>query len=154
MPPCPPHQATLTRLLDHLSLVASFHDFNRMNSQNIAVCFGPVLLTQSQEPRRGGTAAAVPRSYARSEDIASAVDFKRHIEVLHYLLQAWPGEQEGRGAPVTPILGHRGSVMLCDVPVLPRSPLPPSSGCRDLGALGVWVPFGSPPPPPFLRVPL
>ncbi|POI21986.1 hypothetical protein CIB84_014266, partial [Bambusicola thoracicus] len=82
-------KATLTRLLDHLSLVASFHDFNRMNSQNIAVCFGPVLLTQSQEPRRGGN-AAVPRSYAHSEDIASAVDFKRHIEVLHYLLQAWP----------------------------------------------------------------
>nr|XP_038025259.1 rho GTPase-activating protein SYDE1 [Anas platyrhynchos] len=81
-------KATLTRLLDHLSLVASFHDFNRMNPQNIAVCFGPVLLTQSQEPRRGGTSGA--RSYAHSEDIASAVDFKRHIEVLHYLLQAWP----------------------------------------------------------------
>uniref|UniRef100_A0A493TJ12 Rho GTPase-activating protein SYDE1 n=1 Tax=Anas platyrhynchos platyrhynchos TaxID=8840 RepID=A0A493TJ12_ANAPP len=81
-------KATLTRLLDHLSLVASFHDFNRMNPQNIAVCFGPVLLTQSQEPRRGGTGGA--RSYAHSEDIASAVDFKRHIEVLHYLLQAWP----------------------------------------------------------------
>uniref|UniRef100_A0A8C0FQ10 Rho GTPase-activating protein SYDE1 n=1 Tax=Bubo bubo TaxID=30461 RepID=A0A8C0FQ10_BUBBB len=77
-------KATLTRLLDHLSLVASFHDFNRMNSQNIAVCFGPVLLTQNQEPRRS---AAATRSYAHSEDIASAVDFKRHIEVLHYLLQ-------------------------------------------------------------------
>ncbi|XP_062454333.1 rho GTPase-activating protein SYDE1 [Rhea pennata] len=34
-------KATLTRLLDHLSLVASFHGFNRMNPQNIAVCFGP-----------------------------------------------------------------------------------------------------------------
>ncbi|XP_072216918.1 rho GTPase-activating protein SYDE1 [Excalfactoria chinensis] len=83
-------KATLTRLLDHLSLVASFHDFNRMNSQNIAVCFGPVLLTQNQEPRYRGTSSIVPRSYTHSEDIASAVDFKRHIEVLHYLLQAWP----------------------------------------------------------------
>ncbi|KAM6188724.1 rho GTPase-activating protein SYDE1 [Sarcoramphus papa] len=86
-------KATLTRLLDHLSLVASFHDFNRMNSQNIAVCFGPVLLTQNQEPRRSGTSSSTGtgnRSYAHSEDIASAVDFKRHIEVLHYLLQAWP----------------------------------------------------------------
>lgn len=91
--------------------MASFHDFNRMNSQNIAVCFGPVLLTQSQEPRRGGTAAAVPRSYARSEDIASAVDFKRHIEVLHYLLQAWPGEQEGGGGTRDP---HPGSPWLRD----------------------------------------
>uniref|UniRef100_A0A8B9NLW6 Rho GTPase-activating protein SYDE1 n=1 Tax=Accipiter nisus TaxID=211598 RepID=A0A8B9NLW6_9AVES len=84
-------KATLTRLLDHLSLVASFHDFNRMNSQNIAVCFGPVLLTQNQEPRRSSTGTGTNnRSYAHSEDIASAVDFKRHIEVLHYLLQAWP----------------------------------------------------------------
>ncbi|KFM03758.1 Rho GTPase-activating protein SYDE2, partial [Aptenodytes forsteri] len=84
-------KATLTRLLDHLSLVASFHDFNRMNSQNIAVCFGPVLLTQNQELRRSGTGTGTGnRSYAHCEDIASAVDFKRHIEVLHYLLQAWP----------------------------------------------------------------
>lgn len=77
--------------------MASFHDFNRMNPQNIAVCFGPVLLTQSQEPRRGGGTGGA-RSYAHSEDIASAVDFKRHIEVLHYLLQAWPGEQASGGA--------------------------------------------------------
>ncbi|KAM6229558.1 LOW QUALITY PROTEIN: rho GTPase-activating protein SYDE1 [Spheniscus humboldti] len=84
-------KATLTRLLDHLSLVASFHDFNRMNSQNIAVCFGPVLLTQNQELRRSGTGTGTGnRGYAHCEDIASAVDFKRHIEVLHYLLQAWP----------------------------------------------------------------
>ncbi|XP_040468490.1 rho GTPase-activating protein SYDE1 [Falco naumanni] len=80
-------KATLTRLLDHLSLVASFHDFNRMNAQNIAVCFGPVLLTQNQELRHPSTGT---RGYGHSEDIASAVDFKRHIEVLHYLLQAWP----------------------------------------------------------------
>ncbi|XP_035754331.1 rho GTPase-activating protein SYDE1, partial [Egretta garzetta] len=87
-------KATLTRLLDHLSLVASFHEFNRMNSQNIAVCFGPVLLTQNQEPRRSGTGTGTGnRSYAHCEDIASAVDFKRHIEVLHYLLQAWPASE-------------------------------------------------------------
>ncbi|NXX99966.1 SYDE2 protein, partial [Centropus bengalensis] len=43
-------KATLTRLLDHLSLVASYHLFNRMTPQNLAVCFGPVLLTQSQDP--------------------------------------------------------------------------------------------------------
>lgn len=100
--PPPPSQATLTRLLDHLSLVASFHDFNRMNSQNIAVCFGPVLLNQNQEPRCSGAATGTGnRSYAHCEDIASAVDFKRHIEVLHYLLQAWPGER-GRGDTCNP----------------------------------------------------
>ncbi|XP_074990161.1 rho GTPase-activating protein SYDE1 [Calonectris borealis] len=98
-------KATLTRLLDHLSLVASFHDFNRMNSQNIAVCFGPVLLTQNQEPRRSGIgtgAGTGNRGYTHCEDIASAVDFKRHIEVLHYLLQAWPAP---RSAPTPQLLG-------------------------------------------------
>ncbi|KAM6307851.1 LOW QUALITY PROTEIN: rho GTPase-activating protein SYDE1 [Podargus strigoides] len=88
-------KATLTRLLDHLSLVASFHAFNRMTPQNIAVCFGPVLLTQHPEPRR--TPVSPPPvivtpvvTAARGEDVAGAVDFKKHIEVLHYLLQAWP----------------------------------------------------------------
>ncbi|KAM9115467.1 rho GTPase-activating protein SYDE1 isoform 1-T1 [Pangshura tecta] len=86
-------KATLTVLLDHLSLVASFHDFNRMNSQNIAVCFGPVLLNQNQEPW-----CQRAHSYGHCEEISSAVDFKRHIEVLHYLLQAWPAPyRKGRG---------------------------------------------------------
>ncbi|XP_062383056.1 rho GTPase-activating protein SYDE1 [Sardina pilchardus] len=100
-----PEKATLTLLLDHLSLVASFCDSNRMTCQNLAVCFGPVLLTPTQEswiPVVPGAPAAMPavpaqhnagrggRSFAHSEDIASAVDFKRHIEVLHYLLQLWP----------------------------------------------------------------
>uniref|UniRef100_A0A8C7RKW9 Rho GTPase-activating protein SYDE1 n=1 Tax=Oncorhynchus mykiss TaxID=8022 RepID=A0A8C7RKW9_ONCMY len=81
-----PERATLSLLLDHLSLVASYSDCNRMNCQNLAVCFGPVLLTPTQEswrptaPGQGG------------EEIASAVDFKRHIEALHYLLQLWPSK--------------------------------------------------------------
>ncbi|XP_069087754.1 rho GTPase-activating protein SYDE1 [Pleurodeles waltl] len=78
-------RATLTMLLNHLSIVASYRDYNRMNAQNIAVCFGPVLLTQNQDPLRQGY-----QSYAHCGEIASAVDFKRHIEVLHYLLQVWP----------------------------------------------------------------
>ncbi|XP_069460031.1 rho GTPase-activating protein SYDE1 [Ambystoma mexicanum] len=78
-------KATLTMLLNHLSVVASYRDYNRMNAQNIAVCFGPVLLAQNQDPMRQGS-----RSYAHCGEIASAVDFKRHIEVLHYLLQVWP----------------------------------------------------------------
>ncbi|XP_028678746.2 rho GTPase-activating protein SYDE1 isoform X1 [Erpetoichthys calabaricus] len=77
-----PEKATLTMLLDHLSLVASYSDANRMTSQNLAVCFGPVLLTPGQEPG--------VRSFAHCEEIASAVDFKRHIEALHYMLQLWP----------------------------------------------------------------
>uniref|UniRef100_A0A667ZD61 Rho GTPase-activating protein SYDE1 n=1 Tax=Myripristis murdjan TaxID=586833 RepID=A0A667ZD61_9TELE len=77
-----PERATLSLLLDHLSLVASFSSANRMTHQNLAVCFGPVLLTPTQEAWRGGGGGGG----------GGAVDFKRHIEVLHYLLQLWPGE--------------------------------------------------------------
>ncbi|KAL4648588.1 rho GTPase-activating protein SYDE1-like [Arapaima gigas] len=92
-----PEKATLMLLLDHLSLVASYSDFNRMTCQNLAVCFGPVLLTPSQDSWRPGVSWGQGtgsqrggRGFTHSEDIASAVDFKRHIEVLHYLLQLWP----------------------------------------------------------------
>ncbi|XP_016141024.1 rho GTPase-activating protein SYDE1-like [Sinocyclocheilus grahami] len=95
-------RATLSFLLDHLSLVASYSDSNRMTCQNLAVCFGPVLLTPTQESWQAGMTAPGSgalagsgagrggRSFAHSEEIASAVDFKRHIEALHYLLQLWP----------------------------------------------------------------
>ncbi|XP_051769588.1 rho GTPase-activating protein SYDE2 isoform X2 [Ctenopharyngodon idella] len=97
-----PERATLSFLLDHLSLVASYSDSNRMTCQNLAVCFGPVLLTPTQESWQAGLTAPGSgammgsgasrggRSFAHSEEIASAVDFKRHIEALHYLLQLWP----------------------------------------------------------------
>ncbi|XP_069783678.1 rho GTPase-activating protein SYDE2-like isoform X2 [Narcine bancroftii] len=79
-------KATLTLLLDHLSLVASLQESNKMTCQNLAVCFGPVLLGQKQEnPQQGGSC-----SFSHSKELASALDFKRHIEVLHYLLQLWP----------------------------------------------------------------
>uniref|UniRef100_A0A8C2EN95 Synapse defective Rho GTPase homolog 1 n=1 Tax=Cyprinus carpio TaxID=7962 RepID=A0A8C2EN95_CYPCA len=78
-------RATLSFLLDHLSLVASYSDSNRMTCQNLAVCFGPVLLTPTQESWQAGMTGP-------GSGIASAVDFKRHIEALHYLLQLWPGD--------------------------------------------------------------
>lgn len=71
-----------------------------MTVQNLAVCFGPVLLPARQAPAR-------PRICSSGPGLANAVDFKRHIEVLHYLLQAWPGQsfrprcQSGTAAPAT-----------------------------------------------------
>lgn len=98
-------QATLSLLLDHLSLVASFSDCNLMTCQNLAVCFGPVLLTPTQDSWKGAGPAIFPSALAgpgsslagrsftqQSMEMASAVDFKRHIEALHYLLQLWPSE--------------------------------------------------------------
>ncbi|KAK6308771.1 hypothetical protein J4Q44_G00202340 [Coregonus suidteri] len=76
---------TLRRLLDHLKLVASHHEVNKMTCQNLAVCFGPVLLSQRQE-----ASCHSNRVFIDSEELASALHFKKHIEVLHYLLQLWP----------------------------------------------------------------
>ncbi|XP_045405392.1 rho GTPase-activating protein SYDE1 [Lemur catta] len=91
-------RATLTLLLDHLRLVSSFHAHNRMTPQNLAVCFGPVLLPARQAPAR-------PRVRSSGPGLASAVDFKRHIEVLHYLLQSWPDPRLPPEAPdVAPYL--------------------------------------------------
>ncbi|KAK1794490.1 hypothetical protein P4O66_011359 [Electrophorus voltai] len=78
--------ATLSLLLDHLSLVAYFSHCNLMTCQNLAVCFGPVLLTPTQESWRAGLGGRG----LNTVEITSAVDFKRHIEALHYLLQLWP----------------------------------------------------------------
>lgn len=70
-----------------------------MTHQNLAVCFGPVLLTPTQEAWRAGGGGRGGRGggkgFGHGEEIASAVDFKRHIEALHYLLQLWPGETGG-----------------------------------------------------------
>ncbi|KAG8517293.1 Rho GTPase-activating protein SYDE1 [Galemys pyrenaicus] len=85
-------KATLTLLLDHLRLVSSFHVHNRMTPQNLAVCFGPVLLPARQAPTRS-------RIRGSGSGITNAVDFKRHIEVLHYLLQAWPDPRRSPEVP-------------------------------------------------------
>lgn len=79
---------TLQKLLDHLKLVASCQEVNKMTCQNLAVCFGPVLLSQRQD-----ASCHTNRVFIDSEELASALHFKKHIEVLHYLLQLWPGKE-------------------------------------------------------------
>ncbi|XP_048358633.1 rho GTPase-activating protein SYDE1 isoform X2 [Sphaerodactylus townsendi] len=94
-------KATLRLLLDHLSLVAAFYAFNRMNAQNLAVCFGPVLL--SQGPGRAGDPAFGSQHLTAS----STVDFKHHIEVLHYLLQSWPAQHRNTEGDEPPLPRER-----------------------------------------------
>ncbi|XP_053325913.1 rho GTPase-activating protein SYDE2 isoform X2 [Spea bombifrons] len=93
-------RATLKMLLDHLKLVASYHEVNKMTCQNLAVCFGPVLLSQRQE-----TSVHSNRVFIDSEELASALDFKKHIEVLHYLLQMWP--VKSAKSPTSPASGQQ-----------------------------------------------
>ena len=66
-------------LLDHLKRVAVKANTNKMTTQNLAVCFGPVLLCPSLKSTTG----------------QDALDFRKHIEVLQYLLDIWP-ERTGR----------------------------------------------------------
>uniref|UniRef100_A0A4W5K2C5 Synapse defective Rho GTPase homolog 2 n=1 Tax=Hucho hucho TaxID=62062 RepID=A0A4W5K2C5_9TELE len=98
---------TLRRLLDHLKLVASHHDVNKMTCQNLAVCFGPVLLSQRQE-----ASCHSNRVFIDSEELASALHFKKHIEVLHYLLQSLkigklPRSSPSSKGPAAPPLRRR-----------------------------------------------
>ncbi|XP_053718457.1 rho GTPase-activating protein SYDE2 isoform X1 [Synchiropus splendidus] len=92
-------RVTLRMLLDHLKLVASHQDVNKMTCQNLAVCFGPVLLSQRQE-----ASCHSNRVFIDSEELASALHFKKHIEVLHYLLQLWPVVDPRSGTSVAPSL--------------------------------------------------
>nr|XP_019967494.1 PREDICTED: rho GTPase-activating protein SYDE2-like [Paralichthys olivaceus] len=89
-------RVTLRKLLNHLKLVASHQDVNKMTCQNLAVCFGPVLLSQRQE-----ASCHTNRVFIDSEELASALHFKKHIEVLHYLLQLWPGDSIFKFYPQT-----------------------------------------------------
>ncbi|CAG5120214.1 unnamed protein product [Candidula unifasciata] len=64
------NQDTMALLLNHLRLVAAHSDKNKMPIDNLAVCFGPVLLCPA------------PRS---TPDLP--LDFRKHFEVLRYLLE-------------------------------------------------------------------
>ncbi|XP_046387031.1 rho GTPase-activating protein 100F [Ischnura elegans] len=67
------NRCTLIFLMDHLALVVSQSERNKMSPQNLAVCFGPVLMLQSGES--GGD-----------------LDFQQPIGVLKYLLEIWPAK--------------------------------------------------------------
>nr|CAB3266751.1 rho GTPase-activating protein SYDE2 [Phallusia mammillata] len=76
----PAERATLYALLNHLKKVAMHHEQNKMTCQNLAVCFGPVLL------------GPVNASLGNGIDLSAAIGFKRHIQVLNYMLSNWPSE--------------------------------------------------------------
>lgn len=81
---------TLSFLMDHLSLVASCSSFNKMNAQNLAVCFGAVLFAAIQTDQWERSTAGRGGTRTKTDQSGSGVDFKQHIEALHFLLQHWP----------------------------------------------------------------
>lgn len=78
-----PLQATLVFLLDHLSLVVSASERNKMSAQALATVMGPPLMLHSS-------------SAGSNEEI----DHAQPIAVLKYLLQIWPQPQQSSAGPV------------------------------------------------------
>lgn len=108
-----------------------------MTHQNLAVCFGPVLLTPTQEAWRaaGGVRASAQRP-SLGEEFSSAVDFKRHIEALHYLLQLWPGETGAkqpfsRARPVIQVFPHPQCRPVVPLQMTPSPHLQPRTSSRS-----------------------
>lgn len=73
-------QATLVFLLDHLSLVVSASERNKMSAQALATVMGPPLMLHSANTTPG-----------------TEVDHAQPIAVLKYLLQIWPQPQNTSG---------------------------------------------------------
>lgn len=76
------NRATLVFLLDHLSLVVSAAERNKMSAQALATVMGPVLMLHSIAPNPN-----------------EELDHTQPIAVLKYLLQIWPHppQQLGHG---------------------------------------------------------
>lgn len=67
-------QCTVLYLMDHLKLVTSHSDRNKMSSQSLAICFGPVVM-------------------CHTETGAPVAELRKPIEVFKYLLEIWPNKR-------------------------------------------------------------
>ncbi|XP_062534273.1 rho GTPase-activating protein 100F [Armigeres subalbatus] len=116
------NRATLVFLLDHLSLVVSASERNKMSAQALATVMGPPLMLHSS-------------SAGPNEEI----DHAQPIAVLKYLLQIWPQPQHGhvtgtsgrRGEPVEP-RGNKASALPAGKSPALHPSLPSSLGAAPL----------------------
>uniref|UniRef100_A0A336MBG0 CSON014720 protein n=1 Tax=Culicoides sonorensis TaxID=179676 RepID=A0A336MBG0_CULSO len=101
------NRATLVFLLDHLSLVVSASERNKMSAQALATALGPPLMLHSLNAQPG-----------------EEVDHSQPIAVLKYLLQIWPQPQTStvsgrRGEPVG-MRGNKANVLLAGKQSMPN----------------------------------
>ena len=73
-----PSKATIVYLLDHFATVLMNSDVNKMDSHNLAVCIGPVLLC----PSLGGITTS------------TVSDTKKDINAIKLLLEVWPKPEQ------------------------------------------------------------
>ncbi|KAB0794796.1 hypothetical protein PPYR_11635 [Photinus pyralis] len=140
------NRTTLIFLMDHLALVVSASDRNKMSAQNLATALAPPLMLHSIE--------SMTPSGQRHQDL----DYAQPIGLLKYLLQIWPVpkhrgrrarpvEQRGDNRNVYPQGAvYRGpsrpSVAPCPPPPRsavsePRGPVPPVPSPQILGPSSV-----------------
>ncbi|KAG5876003.1 hypothetical protein JTB14_026133 [Gonioctena quinquepunctata] len=74
------NRATLIFLMDHLALVVSASDRNKMSAQNLATALAPPLMLQTNE-------SITPTAATKTHH---EIDYQQPISVLKYLLQIWP----------------------------------------------------------------
>ncbi|XP_065372489.1 rho GTPase-activating protein 100F isoform X3 [Calliphora vicina] len=87
------NRATLVFLLDHLSLVVSNSERNKMSAQALATVMGPPLMLHSASAQPG-----------------SDIDHAQPIAVLKYLLQIWPQPQTQHHQSAVSV-GAAGNIM-------------------------------------------
>ncbi|GFV22180.1 uncharacterized protein TNCV_2674221 [Trichonephila clavipes] len=66
---------TVLLLLDHLRLIASHCDRNKMTPQGLAMAFGPVLMCHAETP-------------------TATVDIRRPIDIMNFLVEMWPNKRK------------------------------------------------------------
>ncbi|XP_026850878.1 rho GTPase-activating protein 100F isoform X4 [Drosophila persimilis] len=88
------NRATLVFLLDHLSLVVSNSERNKMSAQALATVMGPPLMLHSASAQPGAD-----------------IDHAQPIAVLKYLLQIWPQPQAQHQQLAQHMGGATGSMM-------------------------------------------
>ena len=71
-----PFQNCLVHIMDHLSKVTAQCSRNKMNPQNLAICFAPVLMMDFSTTQ------------------PSATNISEPIQILKYLIEIWPKNQE------------------------------------------------------------
>ena len=81
-------QDCLVHVMDHLSRVTAQHARNKMNPQNLSICFAPVLMLDFAADASSATPANAVSSAGGMPNISEP------IQILKYLIEIWPKAQE------------------------------------------------------------
>ena len=76
------------QVMDHLSRVTAQHARNKMNPQNLSICFAPVLMLDFAADASSATPANAVSSAGGMPNISEP------IQILKYLIEIWPKAQE------------------------------------------------------------